>query len=605
MMSYIVDAILDAIARLFFQVEALMAKFLDVLYEVFEVFSGTRPVMNKGSQDYLLDVFFNNDLITTLYWGMAVIGIALTFGFAVFSVIKKMFDATGEKVKATNGQILLNVCKSILLILLMTALVSATITATGTLMQQVDYLFDNAEEINDPSTIYFDEEDYATMFRVIDTIGSYSLNSSFNNRVNINSCFNSVRGDLYILSRNRVFDYDYSVTAESRSSWQYALRQIYLAADVTEDLPLDIYNEAVTNAITGVVDRIRTDSRFIPLQSYYRGYTSKSDESALGKTVMLAASFSAAKNGKYNKNPDVQDSIRRPFYVGDKNIYDLDDVQDYFSVSFGDWDHMAVILIICILILEFMKILINCVARIFNIILLYITAPGFISVMPLDDGGKFKQWCTAFVIQSLSIFGTVIAVRLLIVFLPIVLSGDLVLFDDAIKNMIAKEVIIVGICFTAQKASGMISGILADNAGYQSIMAGDVGSGAVGKGLSIAGGIAKGALSAGKAVGGFGLSALSDATGLSTVGKKIGDGVKNFGQALRDKGGIGGGILHGFTTQAQDDAKAKEIKDAANERNTTDFRNDMRSYLGTIAANTAAPPPAENPVMQDPAGPNG
>ena len=118
---------------------------------------------------------------------MALIGIALCFGFAIAAVIKKSFDSTGEKVKGTYGMIIGNVLKSILLILLMTAIVSATLTATSVLMQQIDYLFDNAEEINDPAEIYFDDEDYATMFRVIDTIGNYSLNASYNNRFNINA----------------------------------------------------------------------------------------------------------------------------------------------------------------------------------------------------------------------------------------------------------------------------------------------------------------------------------------------------------------------------------------------------------------------------------
>ncbi len=596
MVDSIVDAIMDAIARLFFHVEALMAQFLDLLYEVFEKYAGIEPVRNKGTETYLIDIFFNNDIVTTLYWGMAVIGIALTFGFAMFSVIKKLFDSTGEKVKATNGQILLNVFKSILLILLMTALVSAVITSTGILMQQVDYLFDNAAEINNPSTIEFDDEDYATMFRVIDTIGNYSLNSSFNNRVNINSCFNSIRGDLYVLYRNRVFEYDYSVTAESKASWQYALRQIYLAADVTQDLPLDKYNEAVTKAITDVVNRIHTDSRFIPLSSYYRGYTMSIDGSVIGRTVLLASSFNAAKNNYYNEHASIDDSIRSPFYTKAKDIYNLDEVEEYFDIGFDSWDHIAAVFVIAILIMEFLKILINCVARIFNIILLYITAPGFISVLPLDDGGKLKQWCTAFVIQSLSIFGTVFAVRLLMVFLPIVLSSDLVIFEDTLKNIMAKEVIIMAVCMTAEKASGMISGILADNAGYQSIMAGDVGSGALSKGLSIAGGLAKGVLKAGKAVGGGALGMLSDATGLTTAANKVGGGLKNFGQALRDKGGIAGGIMKGFTTQAQDDQKKKDEKEDADRRDTNEFRNDMRSMLGAIAGNFPAPPPAENPV---------
>ena len=583
------------IAKLLFLAECGLGLILDLLYEVFEIFAGIEPITYSGKKAYLLDMYFSNDIINALFRAMALIGIAMTFGFAVAAVIKKAYDSTGEKVKATYGMIIGNVLKSILLILLLTAIVSATITSTGVLMRQIDTIFDNAEEIADPSEITFDKYDCAAMFRIIDTIANYSLNTSYNSRYNINTCFNLIRGDMQILEKAGVFRFAYDST-EAEHSWQAALLKIYNAADIYTELPLDKYNDRVTDAITSCVAKIQKDASFKPLSYYYRGYKNITKDSILGRTILLACSFEAANNSIYNESPSITDSLRGQYYRGAKDMYSYDEVSDDFSLLFADWNHVVAIFTLIILILEFLKILVNCVARIFNIILLYITAPGFASVMPLDDGGKMKQWTTAFVIQSLSIFGTVIAVRLMIVFIPITLDSQLQIFDDPVKNMLAKIILIISICETAQKASGMISGILADNAGYQSIMAGDVGSGTVSKGMSFGARTLSVAASAVKTVDGFALKKASDVLGTTTLGKKIGDAFGNKFQAMREKWGVGGWITNAargnsFNSKARDKEQAEQQEKqiaSADRDDSRKFRENVTGTLGQIAESMGA-----------------
>ena len=120
-------------------------------------------------------------------------------------------------------------------------------------------------------------------------------------------------------------------------------------------------------------------------------------------------------------------------------------------------------------------IIINCVARLFNMIFLYIIAPPFIATIPLDEGGKLKQWTTAFTVQCFSVFGSIIAMRVLLLFIPIVIDSKLVLLPNSSLNLLAKMVLILGGMSTAKRASSVITGILADNAGMQAIHAGDMG----------------------------------------------------------------------------------------------------------------------------------
>jgi len=549
MITLIIEGIIYAISCILFYAEVGLGYIVDMLYDIFEVFVGAKPIIVSGESTYILELFFNDSLVSTLYWGMAVIGIALSFGFAVIAVVKKIFDITGEKIKATYGQILFNLGKSVLLILLMTALVGATITASGVLMDQITYLFDNAEELNEPSVITFTDEQYATMFRIIDNISNHGLNASYDNRFNINSCYNEVRQDLYELSRAGVFNYDY---IGCEDSWQYSLRQLYLASDVTQDIPIDVVNEAVSDAIINIMNQAKSNTDFVPLSKYDRGYSYSNITGNFGRIMMLVGSFGAANNSAYDgESAGFTDEIRNPFYTGAKNIYSKSEVEDYFSLWIGDWRHLTVLLCEVILVIEFVKMLFNCVARVFNMILLYIISPGFISVIPLDDGGKMKQWTTAFVIQTLSIFGTFISVRLITIFVPIIMNSSVVLFDSGFKNVIAKVLFVLGICITAQRSSAMVSGILADNAGYQSIMAGNVGD--------------------------TGLGLVGKATGfVASNGLKL--GVKAVSAAGSLASSIGGSL---FNAMSADSSGAKPTKAVQGAPETNSLRPNLKSQTPT------------------------
>ena len=90
-------------------------KIIDDLTKLLEVFSGVKKVVYGNEDMFLVDVFFNNNAINNVYWGMALVGIAMCFGFAVFAVTRKMFDASG-RVQASLGQIVTDTIKTIFII---------------------------------------------------------------------------------------------------------------------------------------------------------------------------------------------------------------------------------------------------------------------------------------------------------------------------------------------------------------------------------------------------------------------------------------------------------------------------------------------------------
>ena len=520
-----IQAILYAtIYKLLYYIAVGCCWIVNLLYSMFEIMAGLSKVSYDGDYNYLINVFFSNTTVSKVYWGMALIGLTAGFAFAIAAVIKKLFDLS-EKEKRSYGQILRGLFKSSLTILCMSLIITMVLNATTLLMQQINYVFINADDLGEEQSITYTDEEYAAMTRALSTIGNFSLNPSYNNRFNLNKCFNEIRLDLQYLEQHGVFDFHYvtkDMEGNTIATWQSILQKIANSASLERDLSLDVYHESVSNSILQAMDLLKVNGSFKPLEEYQRHYQPSRTSLPMDRFLFLMASMRAAKNDDYNKNPSLTDPLRGAYYYGEKSIYDLDAVNEDFDIGVAAFDYL-VLLLICYKMLETLAtIILNCVGRIFNMLLLYLISPLVIAVSSLDDGAKFKQWTTAFIVQSFSVFGTVISMRVLLLFIPIIIDNKLVLFENILANLFTKLVIILGAFEVAEKATNLITGILADNAGWQSITAGDMSSAAktaVGYGLSAA-----------KGAGGMGLSA---------VGLGMKGGLKAAGLGVKAAAGVG------------------------------------------------------------------
>ena len=463
---------MDIIATLEYALASGLCWIIDILDSFFGVMSGQVQVSYNKQPYYLINVFFENASVRNAYWAMALLGILLCFVFAIIAVAKKTVDA-GDKMRQGMGDILTGLFKGIIIIVSLTFIMTMTLDLTNALLQRVTYAFNHSEDIDKPVTITYTDEEYAAMARVLNTIGNYSLNPSYNSRYNINSCFNEIRTDLQFLKEKGAFALHYVTDENNPVSWQSELQKIVNAADLSRDLKLDVYDAGVTNAIVSLMKTMQQNSSFAPLQSYERKYVSNSSKVPLDRLIFLMCTMDAAKNPAFNDSPTVGDELRGAYYTGEKSIYNLESVVADFEIS--KINFIVLIAVAFKLIWDYAVIIINCVARIFNLLLLYLIAPPCIATLPLDEGGKMKQWTTAFVIQCFGVFGTIIAMRVMLLFIPIVIDNNLLLFDNYVLNLMAKVIIILGGMETAKRASGMVTGILADNAGMQAITASDMG----------------------------------------------------------------------------------------------------------------------------------
>ena len=507
-LSSILESVLNAtIFKLCYVIEAALCRIIYIFSNLFEVFAGVERAQYDGKHDFLMNIFFSNKAVNNVYWAMALIGIALTFAFTIWSVIKKLFDMSG-KVQASYGQILTSAVRSIVLMLGLTFIMNVVITSTNVLMQQITYIFNDPYHLDQPVTRKFSDEEYAAMGRILATVGNYSMVPNNNNRYNINLCFNDIRDDLNYLERQGVFEYNYYETDKNGNvieTWQSVLAKIAKSATLTQDVKIDVYNDGVATSIQDAMKYLQSNEVPIAREKVTRNYI-EDNKMNLDRLVFLVGTMHAAKNPSYNVDPSLDDALRGPyFYDQGGNIYDFDMVTDDFDIGFK-MDYIIVWIAAVAVIFDLVVILMNCVARLFNMMFLYIIAPPVIAASPLDGGGKFKQWTIAFLVQSLSVFGTVIAMRLLMIYLPIVISPKLVLFDNTNLNMFAKFVLVFGGFEAAKKSTALLTGILADSAGWQAIQAGDMSGSAamaIGKAVGIGKAIGGTALGAGKAVGGF------------------------------------------------------------------------------------------------------
>ncbi len=464
MKEWLSRLLFDWVFRLLYKLLVAFLRLVDLVESFFDVFAGTSKIWYKGEPDFLINVFFGHDAVTNAFWAMALIAVVIAFGGAIFMLARKVTDIT-DSVKQTVGQIVSNFIRSLFIIILLNALVVAAVNITNVLLDRINYALENAAILDQPDADKtFTEEEYATMTRILATVANYSVNPSASSRYNINSCFNAVRPDLQKLDAAGVFDYEYPKDANGHYTWQGALQLLAISADLNQDLSLSTYYEDVVSSFNTIAGEIKNYPDFAPVQTAYYTQPATMDTDVL---IFLITSMEAAENQKYNQGT-LDDPLRRGYTTGDKDYRSLSTVRKDFDIWDIDYlvgyvSSIVFIIIMCISIFTF-------IVRLFNILLLYITAPLFAGTIPMDDGGKWQAWVQSFVIQLFSGFGMVIAMRLYLIIIPVVISSELVFFaNSTVLNNFARLLMVLGGAWAVLHSGNVITGILAGNPGMAAI----------------------------------------------------------------------------------------------------------------------------------------
>ncbi len=92
------------------------------------------------------------------------------------------------------------------------------------------------------------------------------------------------------------------------------------------------------------------------------------------------------------------------------------------------------------------------VRRIIEVLILYITAPLFVSTIPMDDGHIFKRWRELFIGKLISGFGVIFTMKLVMMLIPVVIGGNFHFTGNSMIDGVIKTVFALGSIFAAYKS---------------------------------------------------------------------------------------------------------------------------------------------------------
>ncbi len=209
----------------------------------------------------------------------------------------------------------------------------------------------------------------------------------------------------------------------------------------------------------------------------------------LSRIIFVIVSMNAAKNDAYNlssansaingKLGSSADIVRYPFYTGTKNYAKMSEVTDVFKLA--EFDYLIGFIISIFVIFTLAICLIIFIQRIFEVLLLYIVSPYFVAMMPLDDGEKFSRWRELFIGKCFTGFGSVIAMRLYLMLVPMVMDNS-IQFDlgsSPEAGYFVKLFFMAGGAWAVYKMGPMVTSLLSQQAGQSEMMTGNMVGGAL------------------------------------------------------------------------------------------------------------------------------
>lgn len=232
----------------------------------------------------------------------------------------------------------------------------------------------------------------------------------------------------------------------------------------------------------------------------------------IGTIVFLSASMEADKETTKKKDLltgeiEITDISRNPKFSVDKKPWgdyltdperykDLSKVRSDFHIA--NFNYLAGFATALAMLFIMAGAVLSFVRRMFELLLLYIVSPLYVSTIPLDDGAIFAKWRDLFVGKFFSGFGMIFAMKYYLMLVPFLTSSNLTLYDETLANAatidsVIRVFLIIGGAWAVYKAQNLILMIFAPEAAATEEQAG-----AVMKGM-IMGGAMKSAALASKA----------------------------------------------------------------------------------------------------------
>lgn len=335
------------------------------LEDAVDIFSGVGSISTTVTEGgvtttqttTLIDYFFGQSVVTTVFWGITLISAALCIGFSIVAVVRSMGDLD---VKRPVGKILGSVGKAMLTFLIIPFMCIASISMAGLVLRQVSLLIDTGGQGGEPV---------------------------------------SVTGALFIMSAT---------------------------PDTVPEFEWGELNWNIDDGFYFIEVDKWTDAQ---KQSAYEG--------------LRYDYMTGRRSTGWSDIPEIKETFNvfKLFYPGNA------------VVSFiTSWFYVIMMVLIVMIFLR----------RLYELILLYLVSPFFVSVIPLDEGEKFKGWREQFISTVIAGFGSIFMLKILTLFLPLIWNDDLRLHHNSFTNLILKALLTAGGIYATYKSHTMISTIVSE-----------------------------------------------------------------------------------------------------------------------------------------------
>ncbi len=211
--------------------------------------------------------------------------------------------------------------------------------------------------------------------------------------------------------------------------------------------------------------------------------TDRAVNNAMGSDDTVPFSTVLFLSGTFNEETDADFStgVRADYLSGRKSVYnDLQVCRDfpmitmdvsvfdmlknsltntdatYYIPTGGTYNYFLVYCEAIFVIIVMICAVFLFVRRIIEVLILYVTAPLFVSTIPLDDGRIFKRWRELFIGKLISGFGVVFTMKLVMILIPVVVSGNFRFTGNSMVDGAIKTIFAIGSIFAAFKSQHTI-----------------------------------------------------------------------------------------------------------------------------------------------------
>lgn len=369
------------INELFMNLLLGILKILDSIMLLFKKLVGIEPV-RVGEEDLTLtDYFLSNDVVSKVFWAIFIISLSICAVSIIVAVVKAVISAKNGEHKPHSKTLMQGVA-SIVVTIVMAFIMTGGIAMSNTILAKIDFAFKGDNDLPISATIMSIcvENGYEQNLSIMNDIKAHQelMESEDKTMEEYPFIFIDDNGE-EILYKSPIWDKENNV-------WLYSVFKL---------------TETGYEDGKSATDFLKADGTF---------------DTTLNATKIF---------GTYKKN----------FGFPDSNNPKRDGIirMDSFNMVFAYFMSLTLVIVIVMSMLGLVK-------RLYDLVILFLSLPLVVSLLPLDDGAHFKIWRETVISKVVLAYGTIISVNVFMLLCPIILG----LGGETFADILLKGLLLVG-----------------------------------------------------------------------------------------------------------------------------------------------------------------